>query len=66
VTKDIGKSFEVILIPLESDNIYSYAENLAKQKNFSTLTEEDIEKLSMSLGMSKYNANTNTINETIS
>jgi len=45
MTKDIGKSFEVILIPLESDDIYSYAENLAKQKGFSVLTEEDIEKI---------------------
>ena len=45
MTKDIGKSFEVILIPLESDDIYSYSENLAKQKRFSTLIEEDIEKI---------------------
>lgn len=45
MAKDIGKSFEVILIPLESDDIYSYAENLAKHKKFSTLTEEDIEKI---------------------
>jgi hypothetical protein len=45
MTKDIGKTFEVILIPLESDDIYSYAENLAKQKGFSVLTEEDIEKI---------------------
>jgi|WetSurMetagenome_2_1015567.scaffolds.fasta_scaffold1297240_1 excisionase family DNA binding protein len=29
----------------DNDDIYSYAENLAKQKNFSSLTEEDIEKI---------------------
>ena len=43
--KDIGKVFEVILIPLEEAEIYSYAETLAKEKGFSTLTEEDIEKI---------------------
>ena len=42
--KDIGKVFEVILIPLEEADVYSYAETLSKEKGFSTLTEEDIEK----------------------
>ncbi len=43
--KDIGKVFEVILIPLEEAEVYSYAEILAEEKGFSTLTEEDIEKI---------------------
>jgi len=43
--KDIGKVFEVILIPLEEADVYSYAETLSKEKGFSTLTEEDIEKI---------------------
>jgi hypothetical protein len=43
--KDVGKIFEVILIPLQEAEIYSYTEALAKEKNFSQLTEEDIEKI---------------------
>ena len=43
--KDVGKVFEVILIPLEEDEVYSYAETLAKEKGFSKLTEEDIERI---------------------
>ena len=43
--KDVGKVFEVILIPLQEAEIYSYTEALAKAKNFSQLTEEDIERI---------------------
>lgn len=43
--KDVGKVFEVILIPLEEAEVYSYAESLAKEKGFSMLTEEDIERI---------------------
>lgn len=43
--KEVGKVFEVILIPLEEAEIYSYAESLAKDKNFSKLGEEDIERI---------------------
>ncbi len=43
--KDVGKVFEVILIPLEEAEVYAYAEILAKEKGFSKLTEEDIERI---------------------
>jgi len=43
--KEVGKIFEVILIPLQEAEIYSYTEALAKEKNFSQLTEEDIERI---------------------
>jgi hypothetical protein len=43
--KEVGKVFEVILIPLQEADIYSYTEALAKEKNFSQLTEEDIERI---------------------
>ncbi|MBT9164605.1 MAG: hypothetical protein DDT22_00574 [candidate division WS2 bacterium] len=43
--KDVGKVFEVILIPLEEAEVYSYAETQAKEKGFSKLTEEDIERI---------------------
>jgi hypothetical protein len=43
--KEVGKVFEVILIPLEEADIYTYAETLAKEKDFSQLTEKDIEKI---------------------
>ena len=43
--KDVGKMFEVILIPLDDTDIYSYAETLAKEKGFSELSEDDIEDI---------------------
>ena len=43
--KDVGKVFEVILIPLEEAEVYSYAETLGKEKGVSKLTEEDIERI---------------------
>jgi hypothetical protein len=43
--KEVGKIFEVILIPLEEAEIYSYAETLAKEKGFSKFTEKDIERI---------------------
>ena len=45
MARDVGKIFEVILIPLEEAEIYSYAETLAQQNNFSELTEQDIERI---------------------
>ena len=41
----VGKIFEVILIPIEEPEIYSYAESIAKEKGFSNLTETDIENI---------------------
>jgi len=43
--KDVGKMFEVILIPLDDTEIYTYAETLAKEKGFSELSEDDIEDI---------------------
>jgi len=43
--KEVGKVFEVILVPLQEADIYSYSENLAKQKGFIQLTEADIERV---------------------
>lgn len=45
ISSEVGKVFEVILIPLEEADIYSYAESIAAKKGFSSLTEEDIEKI---------------------
>jgi hypothetical protein len=45
MAEDVGKFFEVILIPLEETEIYSYTEALAEEKGFSALTEEDIERI---------------------
>lgn len=44
-SKEVGKVFEVILIPLEEAEVCSFAETLAKEKGFSRLTEEDIERV---------------------
>jgi len=43
--KEVGKVFEVILIPLEEADVYSYVESLAKEKGFLTVTEEEIERI---------------------
>lgn len=43
--REVGKIFEVILIPLEEAEIYSYAEALSEEKGFSKLTEQDIERI---------------------
>jgi hypothetical protein len=41
----VGKIYEVILIPLEDADVYSYGESLAKDKGISKLTEKDIERI---------------------
>ena len=43
--KEVGKVFEVILVPFGDADIYSYTEALAREKGFSRLTEEDIERI---------------------
>ena len=43
--KEIGSVFDVLLMPVEEPDVYGYAESLAKEKGFSNLTEEDIEKI---------------------
>ena len=35
----------MVLTPIEKSDIHSYAESLAKEKGFSELTEEDIERI---------------------
>ena len=44
-SKKVGSVFEVLLMPVEEPDIYSYAELLAKDKGFSDLSENDIEKI---------------------
>ena len=43
--KNIGKVFKVILVPFEEADVYTYTEALAKEKGFSGLTEDDIERI---------------------
>ncbi|TVM03464.1 MAG: hypothetical protein CV087_04930 [Candidatus Brocadia sp. WS118] len=43
--KAVGSVFDVILLPVEEPDIFSYAEALAREKGFSDLTEYDIEKI---------------------
>ncbi len=45
IAKEKGKTFEVILLPVEGPDIFSYTETLAKEKGVSHLTEKDIEKI---------------------
>lgn len=43
--KEVGRVFEVLLMPVEEPDIYSYAGMLAKDKGFADLTEKDIERI---------------------
>jgi len=41
----IGAIFEVILLPINSVDIYSFAEKIAQEKGFERLDERSIEKI---------------------
>jgi hypothetical protein len=43
--KQVGSVFDVVLMPLEDTEIYSFAESLAREKGFINFTEEDVEKI---------------------
>lgn len=43
--KEVGSVFDVVLMPVEEPDIYGYAESMAKEKEFSDLTEQDIERI---------------------
>ena len=43
--RQIGKQFEVILLPLEEAGIAAYAEGLARERGFADLTEEDVARI---------------------
>ncbi len=43
--KEVGSVFEVVLMPVEEPDIYGYAESIAKEKGFSDLSEQDIERI---------------------
>jgi hypothetical protein len=45
IGKKVGEVFEVILRPLEQTDVYSYSEELSKEKAFDSLTEQDIQKI---------------------
>ncbi|MCX5859518.1 MAG: hypothetical protein NT056_06425 [Proteobacteria bacterium] len=43
--KEVGKLYEVTIVPLEESGVYSTAEKIASDKGFYVLTEGDIEKI---------------------
>ncbi len=43
--KEVGTVYDVVLMPVEGAEVYSFAESLAKEKGFITFTEEDIERI---------------------
>jgi len=45
ISKQIGKVFEVILLPIGQTEIYSYTEQIAREKGISQYNEADIEKI---------------------
>jgi len=44
-SKEVGRRFEVILLPLEDPEVSAYAEGLAREKSFSQLTEGDVARI---------------------
>ena len=45
VSKQVGKVFEVILLPIDQVDIYSYTEQVGKEKGIIEYTEKEIEKI---------------------
>jgi len=43
--KEVGKAYEVTLVPLDESGVYPTAEKMAADKGFSELTEEDVERI---------------------
>jgi hypothetical protein len=43
--KEVGSVFDVFLMPVEDPEIYNFAESLARDKGFISLTEEDVERI---------------------
>ena len=43
--KKVGSVFDIVLMPVEEPEIYSFAESLAREKGFINLTEEDVERI---------------------
>lgn len=43
--KEVGSIFDVVLMPVEDSEIYSFAESLAREKGFIDVSEEDVEKI---------------------
>lgn len=43
--KEVGSVFDVLLMPVEDTDIYSFSESLAMEKGFINLTEEDVERI---------------------
>lgn len=43
--KEVGNVFDVVLMPVEEPDIYSYAKSIAIEKGFAERTEQDIEQI---------------------
>ena len=43
--KEVGRVFDVLLMPVEEPEIYSFAESLAREKGFIRFNEEDVERI---------------------
>jgi hypothetical protein len=43
--KEVGSVFDVVLMPVEDLEIYSFAGSLAREKGFVNFTEKDVERI---------------------
>jgi hypothetical protein len=44
-SKQVGKVFEVFLVPVEEPDIFAYTDSIAKEKKFDMLTEKDVQNI---------------------
>ncbi len=42
---EVGKQFKVTMLPIDGAGVFEGGEELAKQKGFSDLTEDDLERI---------------------
>lgn len=45
IARQVGMVFEVVLLPVNGNEVYSFTEGLAQEKGFSQYTGEDIERI---------------------
>ena len=43
--KEVGKVYEVILFPSEESGVYTFAEQIVREKGFAHYSEKDIERI---------------------
>ncbi|MBW8051113.1 MAG: hypothetical protein FVQ77_12395 [Cytophagales bacterium] len=45
ISKKVGKIYEVILVPYEETDIFSYSKKIAKERKIPKLSEKELERI---------------------